>query len=306
MTTDALPASAGSFGAAEPNGPKPKRLSAGRIGIYAFLIIAALFFLVPLYVMVVTSLKAMPEVREGHIFNLPHSPTVQPWIDAAVNACTGRNCTGLAPGFWNSVKITVPSVIVSIIIASINGYALSFWKYKGAEFFFTLLVFGAFVPYQVVIYPIIFGLAKIKLFATLPGIIIVHTIFGMPLLTILFRNFYSSLPIEIFKASRIDGAGFWQTFFKVMLPMSVPITVVAVILQVTGIWNDFLFGLVFAGTENIPMTLQLNNMVRTTQGTIQYDVNMAATMLTAAVPLIIYFVSGKWFVRGIAAGAVKG
>ncbi len=307
MTTDALSSSAaGSYAAEEPHGPKPKRLSAGRIGIYAFLIVAALFFLVPLYVMIVTSLKAMPEVREGQIFNIPHSPTIQPWIDAAVNACTGRNCTGLAPGFWNSVKITVPSVIVSIIIASINGYALSFWKYKGAEFFFTLLVFGAFVPYQVVIYPIIFGLAKVKLFATLPGIIIVHTIFGMPLLTILFRNFYSSLPIEIFKASRIDGAGFWQTFFKVMLPMSVPITVVAVILQVTGIWNDFLFGLVFAGTENIPMTLQLNNMVRTTQGTIQYDVNMAATMLTAAVPLIIYFVSGKWFVRGIAAGAVKG
>jgi len=302
MTTEAL----GATGLAGPQGPKPRQLSWGRIGIYTFLVIAALFFLVPLYVMIVTSLKSMPEVREAHIFNLPREPTIQPWIDAMFNACTGRNCTGLAPGFWNSVKITVPSVVVSIIIASINGYALSFWKYKGAEFFFNLLVFGAFVPYQVVIYPIIIGMAKVHLFGTLAGIIIVHTIFGMPLLTILFRNFYSSLPIEIFKAARIDGAGFWQTFFKVMLPMSVPITVVAVILQVTGIWNDFLFGLVFAGTENIPMTLQLNNMVKTTQGTIQYDVNMAATMLTALVPLIIYFISGKWFVRGIAAGAVKG
>jgi len=310
MTAEALnsPAAngAGRYAGVEPAGPRPRRFSPARVGIYTVLIIAALFFLVPLYVMIVTSLKSMPEVREAHIFNLPHSPTIQPWIDAAVNACTGRNCTGLAPGFWNSVKITVPAVIVSIIIASINGYALTFWKYKGSEFFFTLLVFGAFVPYQVVIYPIIIGMRYLHLFATLPGIIIVHTIFGMPLLTILFRNFYSSLPIEIFKAARIDGAGFWQTFFRVMLPMSVPITVVALILQVTGIWNDFLFGLVFAGTENIPMTLQLNNMVRTTQGTIQYDVNMAATMLTAAVPLIIYFVSGKWFVRGIAAGAVKG
>ncbi|MGN6682794.1 MAG: carbohydrate ABC transporter permease [Devosia sp.] len=302
MTTEALDTA--SFSG--PHGPKPGKLSWGRIGIYAFLVIAALFFLVPLYVMIVTSLKSMPEVREAHIFNLPREPTIQPWIDAMFKACTGRNCTGLSPGFWNSVKITVPSVVISIIIASINGYALSFWKYKGAEFFFNLLVFGAFVPYQVVIYPIIIGMAKVHLFGTLAGIIIVHTIFGMPLLTILFRNFYSSLPMEIFKAARIDGAGFWQTFFKVMLPMSVPITVVAVILQVTGIWNDFLFGLVFAGTENIPMTLQLNNMVKTTQGTIQYDVNMAATMLTALVPLIIYFVSGKWFVRGIAAGAVKG
>jgi glucose/mannose transport system permease protein len=289
-----------------PRGPKPRAISPGRIGIYCFLIIAALFFLVPLYVMVVTSLKDMPEVREGHIFNLPLRPTIDPWIAAWSSACTGRNCTGLAPGFFNSVKITVPSVIISIIVASINGYALTFWRYRGAEIFFNLLVFGAFVPYQVVIYPLIIGMAKLHLFATMPGIILVHTIFGMPILTLLFRNFYAALPIEIFKASRIDGAGFWQTFFKVMLPMSVPITVVAVILQVTGIWNDFLFGLVFAGTPNIPMTIQLNNIVNTTTGTVAYDVNMAATILTAAVPLIIYFVSGKWFVRGIAAGAVKG
>jgi glucose/mannose transport system permease protein len=289
-----------------PHGPKPSRISPTRFGIYAVLIIAALFFCVPLYVMIVTSLKAMPEVREGHIFNLPASPTIDPWIKAWSSACTGRDCTGLAPGFFNSIKITVPSVIISIMIASINGYALTFWRYRGSEFFFNLLVFGAFVPYQVVIYPLIIGMAKLGLFATLPGIIIVHTIFGMPLLTLLFRNYYASLPIEIFKASRIDGAGFWQTFFKVMLPMSVPITVVALILQVTGIWNDFLFGLVFAGRFNIPMTIQLNNIVKTTTGTIEYDVNMAATILTAAVPLVIYFVSGKWFVRGIAAGAVKG
>jgi glucose/mannose transport system permease protein len=291
---------------AGPRGPKPRGISPGRIGIYAFLGIAALFFLVPLYVMIVTSLKDMPEVREGHIFNLPMRPTIDPWISAWTSACTGRNCTGLAPGFFNSVKITIPSVIISIIIASINGYALTFWRYRGAEIFFNLLVFGAFVPYQVVIYPLIIGMRELHLFATMPGIIIVHTIFGMPILTLLFRNFYASLPIEIFKASRIDGAGFWQTFFKVMLPMSVPITVVAVILQVTGIWNDFLFGLVFAGTPNIPMTIQLNNIVNTTTGTVAYDVNMAATILTAAVPLVIYFVSGKWFVRGIAAGAVKG
>jgi glucose/mannose transport system permease protein len=289
-----------------PRGPKPKRISPGRIGIYCFLIIVALFFCVPLYVMIVTSLKAMPEVREGHIFNLPHDPTIEPWIKAWSSACTGRDCTGLSPGFLNSVKIAIPAVIISIVVASLNGYALTFWRYKGAEVLFNLLVFGAFVPYQVLIYPIIIGLRDVHLFATLPGIIIVHTIFGMPILTLLFRNYYASVPIEIFKAARIDGAGFWQTYLQVMLPLSVPITTVAVILQVTGIWNDFLFGLVFAGKANIPMTLQLNNIVKTTTGTIEYDVNMAATILTALVPLIIYFVSGKWFVRGIAAGAVKG
>ena len=204
------------------------------------------------------------------------------------------------------MKITVPSVIVSIVIASINGYALSFWRYKFSNLFFLLLVFGAFVPYQVVIYPLIIALREIHLFATLPGIIIIHTIFGMPIMTILFRNYYASVPIELFKAARVDGAGFWQIFFRIMVPMSVPITVVAVILQVTGIWNDFLFGVVFAGRANWPMTVQLNNIVNSTTGVREYNVNMAATILTAAVPLIVYFVSGRWFVRGIAAGAVKG
>ncbi|HEY8596604.1 MAG TPA: carbohydrate ABC transporter permease [Devosiaceae bacterium] len=301
VSANALPRAA-----EEPHGPKPRRVSPARIGVYAFLVVSALFFLVPLYVMVVTSLKTMPEIRLGHLFGLPQSWTVQPWIDAWLNACTGRDCNGLYPGFWNSVKITVPSVIVSIIIASINGYALSFWRYKFANLFFGLLVFGAFVPYQVVIYPLIMALRQMHLFATMPGIIIVHTIFGMPILTILFRNYYAAMPAELFKAARVDGAGFWQIFFRIMVPMSVPITIVAVILQVTGIWNDFLFGVVFAGRANWPMTVQLNNIVNTTTGTRAYNVDMAATILTAAVPLAVYFISGRWFVRGIAAGAVKG
>lgn len=290
----------------EPTGIKPKRFSPGRLGIYAFLVISALFFMLPLYVMIVTSFKEMPEIRLGYLFGLPQKFTIQPWIDAWLHACTGRDCNGLNPGFLNSVKITVPSVLVSIVIGSINGYALSFWRYKGANFFFALLVFGAFVPYQVVIYPLIIAAREAGLFSTLAAIIIVHTIFGMPILTLLFRNFYASLPIELFKAGRVDGAGFWRVFFYIMLPMSVPVTTVAVILQVTGIWNDFLFGIIFAGRPNWPMTVQLNNIVQTTTGTRLYNVNMAATIITAAVPLAIYFISGRWFVRGIAAGAVKG
>ncbi|HVZ13155.1 MAG TPA: carbohydrate ABC transporter permease [Bauldia sp.] len=290
----------------EPWGPLPRRLSIGRIGLYAFLVISAAFFLIPLYVMVITSLKTMPEVLASNVLAPPQAPTVQPWIDAWLHACTGGDCSGLHPGFFNSVKITVPAVIVSIGISSLTGYALSFWNYKGANVFFLLLVFGAFVPYQVVLYPLILALRTAHLFSTLAGIIIIHTVFGMPVLVLLFRNFYVGLPIELFKAARVDGAGFWQTFFRIMLPMSLPITVVALILQVTGIWNDFLFGVVFAGRDNWPMTVQLNNIVHTTQGVPEYDVNMAATILTAAVPLIIYFVSGRLFVRGIAAGAVKG
>ncbi|MBF0279823.1 MAG: carbohydrate ABC transporter permease [SAR324 cluster bacterium] len=290
----------------EPRGPKPRKISPARIGVYAFLIISAIFFTLPLWVMLMTSLKTMPEIRMGYLFNWPQEISFDAWVKAWDTACTGRDCNGLKPGFWNSVKITVPSTILSIVIAAINGYALSFWRFKGSNFFFGLLLFGAFVPYQVVIYPLIIAFREIGIFATLPGIIILHSIFGMPILTLLFRNFFGSLPMDLFKAARIDGAGFWQIFFWIMLPMSVPISIVAVILQVTGIWNDFLFGSVFAGRANMPMTVQLNNIVTTTTGIREYNVNMAATILSAAVPLVVYFVSGKWFVRGIAAGAVKG
>lgn len=290
----------------EAEGPKPPRLSPSRIGIYAFLTVSALFFLIPLYIMVVTSLKTMPEIRLGLLFNLPSVVSFKPWSDAWLHACTGRDCFGLSPGFMNSVKITVPSVILSILIGSINGYALSFWRYKGANLLFGILLFGAFVPYQVVIYPLIIGFRIMGIYSTMTCIIIVHTIFGMPILTLLYRNFYAGLPIELFKAARVDGAGFWTTFFYVMVPMSVPITIVAIIIQVTGIWNDFLFGIIFSGRPNWPMTVQLNNIVNTTTGVREYNVNMAATILTAAAPLAIYFISGRWFVRGIAAGAVKG
>ena len=292
--------------ALEPRGKKPRKLTAARIGIYGFLIISALFFLLPLALMIMTSMKSMAEIRTGNMFALPTQLTLDYWVKAWTSACTGRDCNGLSPGFLNSAKITLLSVPISIVVAMLNGYALSFWKYRGSELFFALLVFGAFVPYQVLIYPIIYALSRVGLFGTLPGIVIVHTVFGMPILTLLFRNFFASLPSELFKAARVDGAGFWRIFFSVMLPMSVPITIVAVILQVTGIWNDFIFGLVFAGRENQPMTKQLNNIVRTSTGTVEYSTNMAATILTGAVPLIVYFVSGKWFVRGIAAGAVKG
>ncbi len=274
--------------------------------LYGTLIVAALYYLVPLYVMVVTSLKGMPEIRMGNIFAPPMEITFQPWVKAWAEACTGLNCEGLSRGFWNSVRITVPSVVLSIIIASVNGYALANWKFKGADVFFTILIIGAFIPYQVMLYPIVILLREVGLYGSLTGLVIVHTIFGMPILTLLFRNYFSSVPEELFKAARVDGAGFWRIYFLIMLPMSLPIFVVAMILQVTGIWNDFLFGVVYTRPENYPMTVQLNNIVNSVQGVKEYNVNMAATLLTGAVPLLIYFVSGKLFVRGIAAGAVKG
>lgn len=290
-----------------PRGPKPKRvLSRRNIFLYGTLLVIGLYYAVPLYVMVMTSLKGMPEIRMGNIFSPPMEITFEPWVKAWAEACTGLKCQGLSSGFWNSVIITVPSVIISIAIASVNGYALANWRFRGANIFFTILIFGAFIPYQVMIYPIVIMLREMGIYGTLTGLVIVHTIFGMPILTLLFRNYFSSLPEELFKAARVDGAGFWSILFRVMLPMSMPIFTVAAILQITGIWNDFLFGVVFTGPEAYPMTAQLNSIVNSTTGVREYNVNMAATILTALVPLSIYFISGKLFVRGIAAGAVKG
>ena len=290
-----------------PRGPKPRKTFSRRnIFLYGTLAFIAVYYAIPLYVMTVTSLKGMPEIRLGNIFSPPLEVTFAPWVKAWSQACTGLTCEGLSRGFWNSVQITVPSVIASIIVASINGYALANWRFKGANVFFTILIFGAFIPYQVMLYPLVIMLREIGIYGSLGGLVIVNTIFCMPILTLLFRNYFTSLPEELFKAARVDGAGFWGIYFRIMVPMSLPIFTVAVILQVTGIWNDFLFGIVYTGPENYPMTVQLNNIVNSTQGVQEYNVNMAATIITGLVPLTIYFISGKLFVRGIAAGAVKG
>ena len=316
-----------------PRGPKPKKaFSSTNIIIYGTLLVVCMYYLLPLYVMIVTSLKGMPEIRMGNIFGPPVEVTFEPWVKAWSEACTGINCEGLSRGFSNSVWILVPSVLISIAIASVNGYALANWKFKGSETFFTILIFGAFIPYQVMIYPIVIllresgdgintvlqffnpmleavgleGFERFRLMGSLSGLVIVHTIFGMPILTLLFRNYFTSVPEELFKAARVDGAGFWGIYFRIMLPMSLPIFVVAMILQVTGIWNDFLFGVIYTKPDLYPMTVQLNNIVNSVQGVKEYNVNMAATILTGLVPLTIYFISGKLFVRGIAAGAVKG
>jgi len=292
---------------AGPSGPKPrKRLSRANIMLYGTLIVVSMYYLLPLYVMVVTSLKGMPEIRLGNIFSPPMEITFEPWVKAWSHACTGITCEGLSPGFMNSVKILIPSVLLSIGVASVNGYALVNWRFKGANVFFVVLMVGAFVPYQTMLYPIVILLREIGLMGKLGGLILVHTIFGMPLMTLLFRNYFASLPEELFKAARVDGAGFWGIYFRIMVPMSIPIFVVAMIMQVTGIWNDFLFGVIYTKPQTYPMTVQLNNIVNSVQGVKEYNVNMAATMLTGLVPLVIYFISGRYFVRGIAAGAVKG
>ena len=285
---------------------RPRWPAPARVGLYVFLATAAFAFLLPLYVMVVTSIKPMDEIRLGNLFAWPVKVTLAPWAQAWTSACTGLACGGIRVGFMNSVAIVVPSTILSIALGALNGYALSFWRPRGAQAFFVVLLTGAFIPYQVMLFPLIRALAALGLFGTLPGVVLVHTLLGMPVMTLLFRNYYAGVPRELFMAARIDGGGFWRIFVQLMLPLSLPIVVVAVIMQVTAIWNDFLVGLVFAGHDWLPMTVQLNNIINTTTGERLYNVNMAATILTSLVPLVIYLASGRWFVRGITAGSVKG
>jgi glucose/mannose transport system permease protein len=292
---------------AEPSGPRPRGLlSPGRVAIYVFLGLSTLFFLAPIYVMVATSLKPMVEIRGGNALAPPVTPELAAWVKAWASACTGLDCRGIRVGFWNSVRIVVPSVVLTVLVGALNGYTLSFWRFRGANLVFAILLFGIFVPYQVFVFPLIRIYAFLHLYGTLPGIVLIHVMFGMPITTLMFRNYYASIPLDLFKAARVDGAGFLRIFRQIVLPMSAPIIVVAVIWQATGSWNDYLFGLVFAGSANLPMTVQLNNIILAELGVHEYNVDMAATMLTAIVPLVVYFFSGKWFVRGIATGAVKG
>jgi glucose/mannose transport system permease protein len=278
----------------------------GRIGLYTLLVWICLFFSIPLLVVISTSFKTSDEVRTFSIFTLPTAPGFAAWLKAWSSACTGLNCGGVRVGFFNSVRILIPSVMISVMAGAVTGYALSHWRIRGANLIMLLLLVCAFIPYQVILYPLVKTFSTIGIYSSLPCIIAVHVVFGLPVMSLLFRNFYAGLPEELVKAARIDGAGFWRIFAFVMLPMSVNILIVATILQTTGIWNDYLLGLIFAGRDNMPMTVQLNAIATTSTGIIEYNVNTAAALLTALPPLLVYFVSGRYFVRGITAGAVKG
>lgn len=279
----------------------------GRIGLYAFLVTAALFFLVPLVIVFLTSLKDGVEARAGSIFDLPQSPDFEAYVTAWTSACIGRDCNGIGGRFWNSVTLTVLATGLSLIIASLNGFALAMWNLRRANLILAMLLIGAFVPYQVMIYPLVRMFAIGGFHQTLGAVVAVHVLFGLPILTLIFRNFYVGLPPELIKAARVDGAGFFQTWRLIILPLSLNIFIVAGILSVTGVWNDYLLGLIFAGENWQPMTVSVASLAATNStGVPDHAVNMAATLLTALPPLLLYLLSGKYFVRGVTAGAVKG
>lgn len=280
--------------------------SAGRAFIYTLLIFFALLYLTPFYVMLTTSFKDIEEIRTGNLLALPESPTAAAWIKAWGSACTGSDCQGLAPFFWNSVNIVVPAVIISTVIGALNGYVLSKWRFRGSDILFGALLFGCFIPFQVILLPMARLLAILGLANTVTGLILVHVIYGLAFTTLFFRNFYVSVPTELVKAAQLDGAGFFAIFRHIFLPISLPIVVVSTIWQFTQIWNDFLFGVVYSGSGTQPITVALNNLVNTSVGGKEYNVDMAAALIAAMPTLVVYIVAGKYFIRGLTAGSVKG
>jgi len=282
------------------------KLSVGRVVIYALLVLCALYYLAPLYVMLSTSVKTLDEIRSGNLLSLPMAPTGAAWGKAWSSACTGVDCNGLAPFFWNSIRMAVPAVLISTLVGSLNGYVLAHWRFRGSEILFTALMVGCFIPFQVVILPMARLLGTVGMANTTPGLVFVHIVYGIAFTTLFFRNYYVTVPEELVKAARIDGAGFFMTYRKIIFPLSLPIFMVCFIWQFTQIWNDFLFGVVFGGSDAKPVTVALNNLVNTSTGVTEYNVNMAAAIIAALPTLVVYLLAGKYFVRGLTAGAVKG
>ena len=277
-----------------------------RVSLYAILIFMAAIYLLPLIVMVLNSLKDMEEIRSGNLLALPQDPSFAAWAKAWGSACTGSTCEGIAPFFANSFKIVIPAVIISTLLGALNGYVLAMWRFKGSELFFGLLLFGCFIPFQVILIPMAMTLGWLGLASSASGLILVHVIYGIAFTTLFFRNYYVGLPRELISAAKIDGAGFFLIFWRIVLPLSPPIIVVTVIWQFTQVWNDFLFGVVFSGVDNLPITVALNNLVNTSFGGKEYNVDMAAALLAALPTILVYIFAGKYFVRGLSAGAVKG
>lgn len=274
--------------------------------IYGILLIAALLFLAPLYVMLATSFKDAAQIRSGNLLSWPNSLNFESWQLAWSSACTGVDCRGLKPYFVNSVIMAVPAVLISTAWGAINGYVLSLWKFTGSEVLFGFMLFGVFMPFQVVLLPMSQVLGYLGLSSSLGGLILVHCIAGLAGTTLFFRNYYTAIPRELVNAARIDGAGFWRIFFRIVIPMSTPILMVTLIWQFTNIWNDFLFGVAFSGADSKPITVGLNNMANTSSSVKSYNVDMAAAVIAGLPTMLVYVLAGQYFVKGLTAGAVKG
>ncbi len=274
--------------------------------IYLVLLLFALFYMLPLYVMLVNSVKPLSEITGGGMMSLPEVWTVEPWKKAWSTAQIGVEPTGLRPYFWNSISMVVPAVAISTVLGALNGYVLTKWRFRYDTILFGLMLFACFIPFQIVLIPMATVLGFLGLAGSTAGLVLVHVVYGIGFSTLYFRNYYAVFPTELVRAAQIDGAGFFQIFWRILLPSSGPIAVVCVIWQFTNIWNDFLFGASFASGGAAPMTVALNNLVQSSTGVKEYNVHFAGAILAALPTLLVYIVAGRYFVRGLMAGSVKG
>jgi glucose/mannose transport system permease protein len=266
------------------------------IALYGSLIAFSLFFLLPIYVLFATSFKGLTEAQTSSMWALPSVWSIEGWSTAA---------SRLSRGLLSSVLLTVPATLLSSLIGSINGYCLSKWKFKGSNLLFTLVLFGMFIPYQSVLIPLVGFLQKLGLYNSIGGLILVHVVFGVPITTLIFRNYYATIPDEMIEAGRIDGAGLIRLYWYVFLPISLPSFVVVAIWQFTNIWNEFLFAVTLTNDPNIqPVTVALQNLSGSMIS--QWNVQMAGALIASAPTLLVYIFLGRYFVRGLMAGSVKG
>ncbi|MET0576580.1 MAG: carbohydrate ABC transporter permease [Mesorhizobium sp.] len=277
-----------------------------RLAIYIALILFAVYYLLPFYVMVVNSLKPLDEIRGGNMLALPQQLTFEPWSSAWSTAQIGVQATGLKPYFLNSILMVVPAVVISTLLGALNGFVLTKWRFRGDNTIFGLMLLACFIPFQIALIPAARILGLLGIAGTTQGLVLIHVVYGLGFTTLFFRNYYAAFPTELVKAAQIDGATFFQIFRRILLPSSGPIIVVTVIWQFTNIWNDFLFGASFGDFDSQPMTVALNNLVSSSSGVKEYNVHFAGAILAALPTLVVYIVSGRYFVRGLMAGAVKG
>jgi glucose/mannose transport system permease protein len=274
-----------------------KKSRFGRYVVFALLVAATLFYLAPVYVMVINGLKDKSYMTLSGMWNLPL------YLNGGGFPVAWDV---LNPNLWASLRMVIPATIGSSLLGAVNGYLLSKWKFRGSDVIFTLILFGMFIPYQAILIPLIRTLDWVGIYGSWKGLVMVHVIYGIPITSLIFRNYFSNVPSELVEAARIDGAGLIQTFFQIMLPLSLPAFVVVGIFQFTNIWNDFLFGASFTGGGSQPMTVALNNLVNSSTGVKEYNVHMAAAIIAALPTLAVYVLAGRYFVRGLMAGAVKG
>jgi glucose/mannose transport system permease protein len=283
---------------------RPRGLRPGRILIYVVLIVFALFYLMPIYVLLITGLKSFTEVSLDRMWNLPQSLSFDSFRDAWFgNESTAIN--GLAQNFMNSMLLTVPTTLISAILGSMNGYVLAKWKFPGANVIFPLILFGMFIPYQSILIPLVQTMRSIHLYGTLPGLILVHVIYGIPITTLIFRNYYASVPSELVEAARIDGAGILGVYRHILFPISLPGFIVVMIWQFTAVWNEFLFAIILVSDpKSQPITVALNNLAGSFS--VAWNVQMAGALLAAIPTLLVYIFLGRYFLRGLLAGSLKG